>query len=168
MRSDLIGISEDRPCDKPMRLLAAWLWFFRQILAHRWRASGRRLYRPCSQEEIRYLLWRIDHGKGVTLGLSSLHSLLRVLHRKMSKLSEFYSFFKSNYLIFFIVFVTGNRNKLIEVKAILSAGSTPIDIDSESLDSMQFASFWRDRAVSIHVLDSSTRDTRIYPRSRES
>ncbi|KAF5391653.1 hypothetical protein D9757_002446 [Collybiopsis confluens] len=33
-----------------------------------------------------------------------------------------------------LTFVTGNANKLKEVKEILSAGATPIDIDSKSLD----------------------------------
>ncbi|KIK62933.1 hypothetical protein GYMLUDRAFT_41211 [Collybiopsis luxurians FD-317 M1] len=33
-----------------------------------------------------------------------------------------------------IIFVTGNANKLKEVKEILSAGDAPIDIDSKSLD----------------------------------
>lgn len=33
-------------------------------------------------------------------------------------------------------FVTGNANKLKEVKAILSKGSHPIEIDSQELDSM--------------------------------
>jgi hypothetical protein len=35
----------------------------------------------------------------------------------------------------FPVFVTGNPNKLKEVRAILSDGGHPIDIDSRSLDS---------------------------------
>jgi len=34
-----------------------------------------------------------------------------------------------------IAFVTGNANKLKEVKAILSEGGNPITIDSQSLDS---------------------------------
>ncbi|KZT56916.1 Maf/Ham1 [Calocera cornea HHB12733] len=33
-----------------------------------------------------------------------------------------------------IVFVTGNKNKLKEVKAILSAGPTPIEVGSQALD----------------------------------
>ncbi|KAF8172759.1 hypothetical protein K438DRAFT_2055400 [Mycena galopus ATCC 62051] len=36
---------------------------------------------------------------------------------------------------FWAVFVTGNANKLKEVKAILSAGGRPIEIESHSLDS---------------------------------
>ena len=39
-----------------------------------------------------------------------------------------------NYKIL-IAFVTGNANKLKEVKAILSRGGNPIEIDSQSLDS---------------------------------
>jgi inosine triphosphate pyrophosphatase len=39
-----------------------------------------------------------------------------------------------NYKIL-IAFVTGNANKLKEVKAILSQGGNPIEIDSQSLDS---------------------------------
>lgn len=34
-----------------------------------------------------------------------------------------------------LVFVTGNTNKLKEVRAILSEGGHPIDIDSQSLES---------------------------------
>jgi inosine triphosphate pyrophosphatase len=33
------------------------------------------------------------------------------------------------------VFVTGNANKLKEVKAILSQGGNPIEIDNQALDS---------------------------------
>ena len=36
------------------------------------------------------------------------------------------------------VFVTGNANKLKEVKAILSQGGNPIEIDSQALDSQLF------------------------------
>lgn len=39
------------------------------------------------------------------------------------------------------VFVTGNANKLKEVKAILSEGGNPIDIDSQSLDSKYLLKF---------------------------
>ena len=47
-----------------------------------------------------------------------------------------FTVFFSIYLIFFsLVFVTGNANKLREVKAILSEGGHPIEIDSQSLES---------------------------------
>jgi len=41
----------------------------------------------------------------------------------------------SPYLMIGAVFVTGNANKLKEVKHILSQGPAPIDLDSQELDS---------------------------------
>lgn len=41
-------------------------------------------------------------------------------------------FFDKN--AFVSVFVTGNANKLIEVRAILSDGSTPVQLESQSLE----------------------------------
>ena len=38
-------------------------------------------------------------------------------------------------MMMILAFVTGNANKLKEVKAILSRGGDPIEIDSQSLDS---------------------------------
>jgi inosine triphosphate pyrophosphatase len=40
-----------------------------------------------------------------------------------------------DYYKILIAFVTGNANKLKEVKAILSQGGNPVEIDSQSLDS---------------------------------
>lgn len=42
--------------------------------------------------------------------------------------------FVASLLIFYLVFVTGNANKLKEVKAILSQGGHPIEIENQALD----------------------------------
>jgi hypothetical protein len=60
-----------------------------------------------------------------------------------------------------LAFVTGNYNKLKETKYILSQG-TPVDIDSQDLDSKFFLSI----LVQMLIKRSSTRITGHDPRSR--
>ena len=43
---------------------------------------------------------------------------------------------KSHGALMLVVFVTGNDNKLAEVKAILAAGGAPLALESRALDRM--------------------------------
>ncbi|KAJ7222506.1 inosine triphosphate pyrophosphatase-like protein [Mycena pura] len=57
-----------------------------------------------------------------------------------------------------VVFVTGNANKLKEVKAILSDGPKPIEIESQSLDSKSIPSIW---TTSLPEIQGTTREVAI-------
>lgn len=78
----------------------------------------------------------------VRLGVPNLNSSTNIMVKRLSEYEMVYRDADRWLIVSFIVFVTGNANKLREVKAILSDdGGHPIDIDSQSLDSKCFFSY---------------------------